>query len=137
MIAAAVSREPGLAADADGVLWWCENDSTVGGCDANGATRSERPFLGGCNDESTSDILAIYPEVADVYKNIAFFLSSGRSDKVASPRAMRRVAKRMEKAGVKKVHLSLYNGAHFLNTHELDAALEWFLPTGSPVNTVP
>lgn len=91
-------------------------------------------FLGGCNDESTNEILTIYPEVADAYKNIAFFLSSGRSDRIASPRTMRQVAKRMEKAGVKKVHLSRYSGAHHLDTHELDAALKWFLETGSPVH---
>lgn len=91
-------------------------------------------FLGGCNDESTGEILTVYPEVADAYKNIPFFLSSGRNDRIATPRAMRRVAKRMEKAGIKKVHLSRYGGAHYLDTRELDAALKWFLQPESPVH---
>lgn len=91
-------------------------------------------FLGGCNDESTNEILRVYPEVADAYKNIPFFLSSGRNDRVASPRAMRRIAKRMEKAGAKRVHLSRYSGAHYLEPRELDAALKWFLQGGHKVS---
>lgn len=84
-------------------------------------------FMGGCNDDSTKQILKIYPRVADAYLDIAFFLSSGSYDKVATPRHMRRVAKRMERAGAKKVHLSRYGGDHELDTDQLDKALKWFL----------
>lgn len=93
-------------------------------------------FLGGCNEEFTGEIMKTFPQVRDAYASMDFFLSAGGNDIIAPPRVVRRVARRLEKAGAENVYFSRYHGGHDLNTNDLDKALKWFLsPEPDPAST--
>lgn len=83
-------------------------------------------FLGGCNEEHFSLLLAQYPSMKEPLSRMAFYLSAGEDDRIAPPASMRTVAEQLRHAGVRRVELSVHRGEHRLDQQDLRRALRWF-----------
>jgi len=83
-------------------------------------------FLGGCNEDHSGLLLHQYPEVKDRFAQIAFFLSAGRTDRIAPLEAVRSVAEGLRRSGAEHVELSVHSGGHQLDKQDLSKALRWF-----------
>jgi predicted esterase len=83
-------------------------------------------FLGGCNEDHSSVLLAQYPSARERWSQIAFFLSAGNDDRVAPLDAVRRVAGGLRSAGVQRVNVSAHPGSHRLDARDLSLGLRWF-----------
>ena len=87
-------------------------------------------FLGGCNEDHSRLLLDRYPTIRDQFSRIAFFLSAGDDDDIATPAAARAVAEGLRRSGVRRLELSVHPGAHRLDTADLSRALRWFVRPG-------
>lgn len=83
-------------------------------------------FLGGCNEDHSGLLLHQYPEVKDRFAQIAFFLSAGRTDRIAPLESVRSVAEGLRRSGVEHLELSVHPGGHQLDKQDLSKALRWF-----------
>jgi predicted esterase len=83
-------------------------------------------FLGGCNEDHSQLLLGEYPTVKGRFAQIAFFLSAGTDDRIATPEAVRSVAEHLRRSGVQHLELSVHPGDHRLDPQDLSRALRWF-----------
>jgi predicted esterase len=83
-------------------------------------------FLGGCNEDHSGLLLGQYPAVKDRFSHIAFFLSAGRQDRIATLEAVHSVADGLRRSGVEQLELSVHPGGHQLDKQDLSKALHWF-----------
>jgi predicted esterase len=83
-------------------------------------------FLGGCNEDHSGLLLHEYPQVKERFSQIAFYLSAGRTDRIATLDAMRSVAEGLRRSGVEHLELSVHPGGHQLDKQDLGKALRWF-----------
>lgn len=84
-------------------------------------------FLGGCNEDYTKNMMKQYRDIKKAYRNTAIFLSSGKSDKIAKPSAMKKVFRAMKKNGIKQVRIEVYADGHQYSPEHIEEALKWFL----------
>lgn len=83
-------------------------------------------FLGGCNEDHSGLLLHQYPEVKERFSQVAFYLSAGRTDRIATVDAVRSVAQGLRRSGVEHLELSVHPGGHQLDLQDLSKALRWF-----------
>jgi hypothetical protein len=83
-------------------------------------------FLGGCNEDHSRLLLQQYPQVKERFSQIAFFLSAGRTDRIAPLEAVQSVAEGLRRSGVEHLELSVHPGGHQLDKQDLSRALRWF-----------
>lgn len=83
-------------------------------------------FMGGCNSDTITPA-AHYFHPPSTFKRTPLFLSSGKSDTVATPLMMRSVATKLNVGGFKTVRLEPFDGGHNISPDEVEKALRWFL----------
>jgi len=86
-------------------------------------------FMGGCNEDLSETARGFIKKRSDRKKvdQIAFFLSSGSKDKIATPQQHQNVMKSLKNNGAKHVRLETYQGAHFYNKPHQVIALRWMI----------
>jgi len=86
-------------------------------------------YLGGCNEDRTERAREYADSSAGRKKvnNIAFFLSAGMKDKIASPADHRRVMASIKKNGAKHVRMETHPGGHSDHKPHKITALKWMI----------
>lgn len=83
-------------------------------------------WMGGCNHDMATPGLQTYRPGPD-FKHVPIFLSSGKSDTVATPQHHKLVMNALKGSGFHKVHLESYDGGHKLHEPHATEGLNWFL----------
>lgn len=97
------------------VAWLIKNRHAVSGV-----------YMGGCNsDYSESHKKSVGAPSGD-YRKIRAYLSTGKSDTIASPTSSKEVQKSLESNGIRNVRYELYDGGHVFNSPQFVDSLKWF-----------
>jgi hypothetical protein len=92
--------------------------------------RAGRPgtalFLGGCNDDVSSDAISRFAPPHGLFRQTAVFISGGSTDPVATPKEQARVEASMRGNGFTRLRRQSYPGGHEFHAPHLAAALQWF-----------
>jgi hypothetical protein len=83
-------------------------------------------WMGGCNQDMATPGSHFYSPGAG-FKHVPIFLSSGKSDNVATPQHHRQVQHALKASGFSKVRLESYDGGHKLDESQASNGLAWFL----------
>jgi hypothetical protein len=83
-------------------------------------------FMGGVNQDMASEAAKLY-DPAIKYKQVPIYLSSGTSDKIATPQHHNDVKESLLSSGFTTVRLESFKGGHALSEPELRTALNWFM----------
>jgi hypothetical protein len=83
-------------------------------------------FLGGCNEPTPAEMLDSYGRPLPQFLKVPVFLSSGSSDRIATPMQHREVERALARAGFTRIRLETYEGPHHLSQDNVRTALEWF-----------
>jgi hypothetical protein len=86
-------------------------------------------FQGGCNAATAAEAVNIYGPPRKVFRAVPVFLSSGDTDRIATPAQHRAVAAALRADGFTHVRLETYAGRHLLNPAHVTEALRWFEST--------
>lgn len=81
----------------------------------------------GCNQPVLLDALDAYHPNRAQFLATPVFLSSGRSDPIATPEQMQHVEVDLQKAGFQHVRLERFAGRHEVYADHVEASLRWFL----------
>ncbi len=133
-----------------GIKDWPVASAGMSGGGKNGAflaaelAREHHRLIGmlmmGCNQDMAS--VAYRKSAPPNFLNAAIFLSSGKSDKIATPEQHEYVKNSLKGTGFYKVRLENFDGAHDIYQPHIGEALRWFVgqagqtsPTPSPGNS--
>lgn len=83
-------------------------------------------FQGGCNAATAAEAVNIYGPPRKVFRAVPVFLSSGDTDRIATPAQHRAVAAALRADGFAHVRLEVYAGRHLLYPDHVTEALRWF-----------
>lgn len=86
-------------------------------------------FMGGCNADLLSVGIKEYRPPAG-FKKVAVYLSSGDTDRTATPAQVANVAASMKATGFRNLKLQTYAGGHGMDDAQLGEALDWFAAGG-------
>jgi hypothetical protein len=79
----------------------------------------------GCNQDMAT--VAYHKSAPPNFLTAAVFLSSGKSDKIATPEAHESVKNSLRSTGFQKVRLESFDGAHDIYQPHIGEALRWFV----------
>mgnify|MGYP000507109884 CR=1 FL=1 len=85
-------------------------------------------YMTGCNEDRTLDAMTrhkLKPKQKKAYKSAAIWLSSGATDKVATPAHHKRVLESMKNNKMKYVKINTFQGAHMIYKDDQVDALKW------------
>lgn len=84
-------------------------------------------YQAGCNEATMRRVIKNIPD-ADQARFVAMpvFLSSGRDDRIAKPKAVEEVKAELKHLGFAKVKLARFTGGHEVNAPHIEEALRWF-----------
>jgi surfactin synthase thioesterase subunit len=83
-------------------------------------------FMNGINQESPISAWD-YVRPPAAYKKIPMFLSGGNADKIADPKAHKKIQGMLKDASFKQVELDIFEGGHTVSKENLKRALSWFM----------
>lgn len=83
-------------------------------------------WMGGCNADMASSGLDLYKPAASKFKSTPIFLSSGTSDKTATPEQVHEVMQSLRSSGFRKVRFESYSGEHHVSQEHVRQGLKWF-----------
>ena len=86
----------------------------------------------GCNQDMAS--VAYRKASAPGLLTASVFLSSGKSDTIATPAHNQYVKKSLEGTGFRKVRLESFDGAHNIYQPHIGEALRWFIAQSAPTS---
>ena len=86
-------------------------------------------FLCGINEDRVSQAYRDYGPPHD-FLNVPIWLSSGISDRIASPAAQEHVKASLQRAGFARVRVEAFDGGHEIKPAEVQRALRWFRQLG-------
>lgn len=94
-----------------------------------GVVRPAGFFLSGMNEDRLGQGYQTY-RLPDSFRSVPVWLSSGRSDTVATPADQERVRASLVKLGFSRVRLESFPGDHAVSRMEVRRALRWFREVG-------
>jgi|GEM_PF-748049 len=83
-------------------------------------------WMGGCNHDMATPGYQTYRPGND-FKRVPIFLSSGKTDTVATPNHHRIVMNSLKNSGFRNVRLETYDGGHKFDEAQAVAGLKWFI----------
>jgi hypothetical protein len=89
----------------------------------------------GCNQDMAT--VAYRKSAPPNYLTAPIFLSSGKSDKIATPEQHEYVKNSLRAAGFQKVRLETFDGAHDIYQPHIGEALRWFMAQAPKSSSVP
>ncbi|WP_221029296.1 hypothetical protein [Actomonas aquatica] len=95
-------------------------------------------WMSGCNADSTPTIRDDYAPPEEALWDIAYFLSSGKWDRVSTRSQMRAVYRSLRNHGARHLRFEGFDGPHAYYLPHLDEALAWFetfIPPAAPAST--
>ena len=84
----------------------------------------------GCNQDMAT--VALHKYAPPNFLQAAVFLSSGKSDTIATPRQTEYVKNSLHGSGFMKLRLETFDGGHDIYQPHIGEALRWFAAQGSP-----
>jgi hypothetical protein len=89
----------------------------------------------GCNQDMAT--VAYHKSAPPNFLGAAVFLSSGKSDKIATPQAHEYVRNSLRSTGFQKVRLESFDGGHDIYQPHIGEALRWFIAQSPKSSTSP
>lgn len=83
-------------------------------------------FISACNEMKMLDAIEHYKSDKKAFRETVFFVSSGKTDTIATPAQGKGVAEAYEKARLGTVHFEIHDGGHGMSQEHYRKALKWF-----------
>src|SRR5213592_1430200 len=95
----------------------------------DGLLEHARFFLSGINEDQIPEALKTNPAPPG-FMRLPIWISSGISDRIATPLQEEQVKGSLVRTGFQNVRLSRFSGGHEVNRADLESALKWFREQG-------